>query len=1391
MTRFSTLSTAFVGLFLLFISGSLSAQVTIVEYPLTTDGNASVEDAHVSTTALNVGPSNGSMAFNSNGAASSSWAQTSTIDEDHYFVVSITPNTGFEMNISEIDFGYRRSGTGPLEYELYWSTDGVLANSTLIDAVTMASNTDNQIGSVSGLNIDIAEGETLYLKWYAFDASSAGGTWRIDVNTTNLKVVGTVTTTSTITHFANSGATVNEDDGTTSIGVSIINEHTIATSVDVVLVSGDATRVNGFTSQTVVFPANSSADQSVTITLTDDVDCELDGELVFELQNVTGGDNAQAGAPAQFALNILDDEATPQTYYSNDFEAGNLNEWTQGADGDWTTSASGAINTTSLKHNLSGVAGTSIISTSIESLDLNQSNTTWRFQMKNGNWDPSGGNKFWVHLISSQSNFEAASTGYAVGVNMDGSTDLLTLYRVETGGSKTAILISALDWDAAQTVGIEVVRNTDGDWTLLHDDDGGFDNLVSAGSINDVTYTTAGFFGAEFEYSATRAGEFWVDDIEISQTVCGFTYYSQESGDMAADVWDTQTTGTSGSATYSRFNSFVVQDGHTITLDADLEINDFTIDTGGIMELGITAQNLSVAGNWTNNGTLDAGDGKVSFVGESASAIAGNNSFFDLEVNLQNVAVTMNNDMDLSGTLYLHNGTLDVDGNTLTLISNSTTTAAVAPVTNGAVTGNVTVERYIADGATSWRNMGAAVSGATLQEWNKHFTTTGFPGSDFPNWPSASNRFPNIKSYDETDLGHREIGWRSPTGTSNVIGDGQGYWMYIGTSELPKTVDVTGSLITGDKTLNLDYTPNLGSFHDGWNLISNVYAATIDWDSPDFTRSGLEGAIQIWNESVQQYGAYISGVGTHSVSNEIAHSQSFWVHADAASPSITFKEAIKSANNNALWIKSTAVENQSIIRIQIAGNGYTDETVIALNDDATSGYEGTHDAMKFYSINEDAPGIATVLYTDTDTTDLSINSISKNVGDQVSILMKAPVSADGTYTLSITEFKNVDESACLVLEDLETGDVMPLLLGEEMTVELAEGVNEPRFVIHLAGGLITEKQDNSCHGHNDGWIMAEGSGDGPWTYTWTNEFDEVVRVSESIYTADILDNLTSGAYTVSVAGNNVYCAESAKQLFISQPLAQIAELSQTAPSCNEGSNGEISVLLLNGTESWTVSLYDENDGLVATQENVENAATFENLAAGNYTLFSENSCGVVEDNIALFDEYLTTAAFDMSATEVLIEEGGMVELTNTSQNGETYVWEMGDGTLYFTENATHAYAEIGIYTIKLYSINANCDSETEKEFTVTSVVGVADNDNSEQMKVWYDGDRVVIEHNLANVETDIHVVNILGKTILTQQSTGTRIEIPISSADFAAGVYFINIRAGAELIKTHKFAIGK
>ncbi len=202
-------------------------------------------------------------------------------------------------------------------------------------------------------------------------------------------------------------------------------------------------------------------------------------------------------------------------YVDDDFDDGNLDDW--GNIADWASSTDSPITGThSLKHNLSGIGGTSYISTSISGLPVNDGTTTWRFNLKNGAWDPSGTNSFGFYLFADTPDLLSSSiNGYIVGVDVSGSDDLLTIWKVEDG-SFTSVIASAFNWNSAETIGVEVLRSNSGNWTLKYDTDGNFDNLTTAGNSTDNTFTNALYCGLIFKYSSTRAGELWFDDLYIS-----------------------------------------------------------------------------------------------------------------------------------------------------------------------------------------------------------------------------------------------------------------------------------------------------------------------------------------------------------------------------------------------------------------------------------------------------------------------------------------------------------------------------------------------------------------------------------------------------------------------------------------------------------------------------------------------------------------------------------------------------------------------------------------------------------------------------------------------------------------------------------------------------------
>ncbi|MFH2144370.1 MAG: FISUMP domain-containing protein [Bacteroidota bacterium] len=77
------------------------------------------------------------------------------------------------------------------------------------------------------------------------------------------------------------------------------------------------------------------------------------------------------------------------------------------------------------------------------------------------------------------------------------------------------------------------------------------------------------------------------------------------------------------------------------------------------------------------------------------------------------------------------------------------------------------------------------------------------------------------------------------------------------------------------------------------------------------------------------------------------------------------------------------------------------------------------------------------------------------------------------------------------------------------------------------------------------------------------------------------------------------------------------------------------------------------------------------------------------------------ADFTVSQSNVRIFE--TINLTNTTTDGYSYLWDLGDGTTSDNKDFSYFYTSVGNYTIKLYAYSENCKKENiaEKDITVT------------------------------------------------------------------------------------------
>ncbi|MCB0806846.1 MAG: hypothetical protein KDC05_13700 [Bacteroidales bacterium] len=274
------------------------------------------------------------------------------------------------------------------------------------------------------------------------------------------------------------------------------------------------------------------------------------------------------------------------------------------------------------------------------------------------------------------------------------------------------------------------------------------------------------------------------------------------------------------------------------------------------------------------------------------------------------------------------------------------------------------------------------------------------------------------------------IEWDEPAGEwSNIVPEdiplnvleGFGTWAsdtLTGTTTIVYESDVTnlnyGTYVSGPLSSNGPDIP-VGESNRGYNFIGNPYPSAVDWDlEAGWSKSWLDDAIYIWNSSTGNYGSYVNGSSNNDVTNIIPAGQGFFVHNN-----FDGYTTVLSINNSARlhdakpFIKKGS-ENQPGITFSIESgiNSFSDEVVIAFNEEATNNFDPAYDALNLNG-DDEAPDLFTV---SEDMEHLSIQAFPLPDENDV-IPLGLTVGVDGIYTLWADGIETYAESGRVVLFD--------------------------------------------------------------------------------------------------------------------------------------------------------------------------------------------------------------------------------------------------------------------------------------------------------------------------------------------------------------------------------------
>ncbi|MBP8824023.1 MAG: lamin tail domain-containing protein, partial [Flavobacteriales bacterium] len=431
-------------------------------------------------------------------------------------------------------------------FNFAWSTDNssytavaALDFTSVAGADALGYGVSNRSTTISGLNV--ANNAYVYLRWSGDDAGGSGSRDEFALDDISVTGHGSMVVNTSV-QFTATTSGLGENGGSSAIGLSIANPDPVnPTSVDVVLVSGDAARINAYTTQTVTFPGGSSADETVTITMDDNGNCDGDAAIGFQLQNITGGQGTPAiGVNGSHTFTLTDDEAPadPVTTAATDLASdGFTANWdaVNGAtghhldvytatdatvedftDGNFTASpqwvgqsmnyqvltntlvpGGSAVSDGSYLGSITNSGNTALLMPSTETAE-------WKFSLASPDFEPSGSNYFGVVLMASNIVFNIGDSfnGYFLRVGANGAVDPVELWR-STGTTKTFVGSFPASPNFASNalsngIDVRITRSGSGVFELYAATGFTYASTPtsSAGTLTDNTYSSTSYFGA-------------------------------------------------------------------------------------------------------------------------------------------------------------------------------------------------------------------------------------------------------------------------------------------------------------------------------------------------------------------------------------------------------------------------------------------------------------------------------------------------------------------------------------------------------------------------------------------------------------------------------------------------------------------------------------------------------------------------------------------------------------------------------------------------------------------------------------------------------------------------------------------------------------------------------
>lgn len=285
---------------------------------------------------------------------------------------------------------------------------------------------------------------------------------------------------------------------------------------------------------------------------------------------------------------------------------------------------------------------------------------------------------------------------------------------------------------------------------------------------------------------------------------------------------------------------------------------------------------------------------------------------------------------------------------------------------------------------------------------------------------------------------------------------------------------------------------------------------------------------------------------------------------------------------------------------------------------------------------------------------------------------------------------------------------------------------------------------SSCVGNTETISAPNG-----YTYNWSNgSTDETIDVT------------TNGTYSVTITDSN-QCSNSdfVNVIFNQLPtifLGMDTTICATYQLTLDAGSGFASYEWSNSSTSQTI--------------NVSNTGIY------SVTVTDSNNC-------SNSDDIYVTANPSIYPNFTYLNTNGVVSFTNTTLNGNSYIWDFNNGNTSTDVNPTTSYSTSGTYNVKLIATNDCGTDSVVIPITVIITSDVSNNDLKNLISIYPNpfNDEITISSDLVLIDYNIIIRNIIGEEVYNSKIDNESI-IKIDLNNFSNGIYSITLESADGII---------